>query len=260
MGDQASDFTVSLEGRVALVTGGSQGLGAHFARILAAAGAKVAVCARSREGCARVVDEIAAAGGTARAFPLDVTDPQSVEAAVAGTVAAFGGLHILVNNAGIATTKPLLDISAHDWDKVVDTNLKGAFLTAQAAAKAMIAAGTGGTIVNIASIVGLRVAGQVAAYAASKAGLIQLTRAMALEWARHSIRVNALCPGYVETDFNRDFFATEAGQALVRRIPTRRLGTLDDLTGPLLFLASGASAYMTGAELAVDGGHLVSSL
>jgi NAD(P)-dependent dehydrogenase (short-subunit alcohol dehydrogenase family) len=245
---------------VALVTGGSQGLGAHFARILAAAGAKVAVCARSREGCTRVVDEIAAAGGTARAFPLDVTDPQSVEAAVAGTVAAFGGLHILVNNAGIATTKALLDVTAHDWDRVVDTNLKGAFLTAQAAAKAMIAAGTGGTVVNIASIVGLRVAGQVAAYAASKAGLIQLTRAMALEWARHSIRVNALCPGYVETDFNRDFFATEAGKALVRRIPTRRLGTLDDLTGPLLFLASGASAYMTGAELAVDGGHLVSSL
>jgi NAD(P)-dependent dehydrogenase (short-subunit alcohol dehydrogenase family) len=260
MGGQASDFTVSLEGRVALVTGGSQGLGAHFARILAAAGAKVAVCARSREGCTRVVDEIAAAGGTARAFPLDVTDPQSVEAAVAGTVAAFGGLHILVNNAGIATTKALLDVTAHDWDRVVDTNLKGAFLTAQAAAKAMIAAGTGGTVVNIASIVGLRVAGQVAAYAASKAGLIQLTRAMALEWARHSIRVNALCPGYVETDFNRDFFATEAGKALVRRIPTRRLGTLDDLTGPLLFLASGASAYMTGAELAVDGGHLVSSL
>jgi NAD(P)-dependent dehydrogenase (short-subunit alcohol dehydrogenase family) len=260
MGGQASDFTVSLEGRVALVTGGSQGLGAHFARILAAAGAKVAVCARSREGCTRVVDEIAAAGGTARAFPLDVTDPQSVEAAVAGTVAAFGGLHILVNNAGIATTKALLDVTAHDWDRVVDTNLKGAFLTAQAAAKAMIAAGTGGTVVNIASIVGLRVAGQVAAYAASKAGLIQLTRAMALEWARHSIRVNALCPGYVETDFNRDFFATDAGKALVRRIPTRRLGTLDDLTGPLLFLASGASAYMTGAELAVDGGHLVSSL
>lgn len=260
MGGQASDFTVSLGGRVALVTGGSQGLGAHFARVLAASGAKVAVCARSLDGCDRVASEIAAAGGTARAFALDVTDPRSVEAAVAGAVDAFGGLHILVNNAGIATTKALLDVSEHDWDRVVDTNLKGAFLAAQAAVKAMIAAGTGGTIVNIASIVGLRVAGQVAAYAASKAGLIQLTRAMALEWARHSIRVNALCPGYVETDFNRDFFATEAGKALVRRIPTRRLGTLDDLTGPLLFLASGASRYMTGAELAVDGGHLVSSL
>ncbi|MEP9350912.1 glucose 1-dehydrogenase [Xanthobacter sp. KR7-225] len=260
MGAEGSDFHVSLAGRAALVTGASQGLGAHFARTLAGAGAKVAVCARSVAGCKKVVAEIAASGGTARAFALDVTDPASVAAAVAGAADAFGGLDILVNNAGIATTKPLLDVSEHDWDRVVDTNLKGAFLTAQAAAKAMIAAGKGGAIVNIASIVGLRVAGQVAAYAASKAGLIQLTRAMALEWARHSIRANALCPGYVATDFNRDFFATEAGQALIRRIPTRRLGTLDDLKGPLLFLACDASAYMTGAELAVDGGHLVSSL
>lgn len=253
-------FQVSLAGRVALVTGASQGLGAYFATRLAAAGAQVAVAARKTAACEALCERIAASGGTARPFALDVTDTASVDAAVAGTVEAFGGLDIVVNNAGVTTTTPLLDLSEADWDKILDTNLKGAFLTAQAAARAMVKAGKGGSIINIASILGLRVAGQVAPYATSKAGLVQLTRSMALEWARYGIRANALCPGYVETEFNTDFFATDAGKALIKRIPYRRLGKLEDLEGPLLFLASDASSYMTGTTLAVDGGHLVSSL
>ncbi len=254
------EFQVSLAGKVALVTGASQGLGAFFARTLAGAGARVAVAARSVEGCERVVGEIAAAGGTALPLALDVTSAESAAAAVAATAEAWGALDLLVNNAGVTATVPLMDLDEAAWDRVVDTNLKGAFLVGQAAARQMARQAAGGAIVNVASILGLRVAGQVAAYAASKAGLVQLTRSMALEWARHKVRANALCPGYVETDLNRDFFATEAGQALIRRVPYRRLGRLEDLAGPLLFLASDASAYVTGIDLAVDGGHLVSSL
>ncbi|MFG1431730.1 glucose 1-dehydrogenase [Xanthobacter sp. V2C-8] len=252
-------FQVSLEGRAVLVTGASQGLGAYFAEQLAAAGAKVALGARKQEACAALAGRIVAAGGTALPLALDVTDAASVAAGVAATVGAFGRLDVLVNNAGVTATVPLMDMSEDSWDRIVDTNLKGAFLCAQGAARQMERQG-GGVIVNVASILGHRVAGQVAAYAASKAGLVQLTRSMALEWARHGIRANALCPGYVETDINRTFFDTEAGQALVRRIPSRRLGRLEDLAGPLLFLCSEASAYMNGTSLVVDGGHLVSSL
>ncbi|MGR7994849.1 SDR family NAD(P)-dependent oxidoreductase [Xanthobacter sp. ZOL 2024] len=253
-------FQVTLDGQAVLVTGASQGLGAFFAERLAAAGAKVALGARNVAACAALAERITAAGGTALPLALDVTDTASAEAAVTAVAEAFGRLDVLVNNAGTTATKPLMDMDEASWDRVVDTNLKGAFLTAQAAARQMVKDKQGGAIVNVASILGHRVAGQVAAYAASKAALVQLTRSMALEWARYGIRTNALCPGYVETDLNRDFFATEAGLALVKRIPNRRLGTLDDLTGPLLFLCSDASAYMNGASLAVDGGHLVSSL
>ncbi|MEP9354744.1 glucose 1-dehydrogenase [Xanthobacter sp. KR7-65] len=254
------DFRVSLDGRSALVTGASGGLGAYFAERLAASGARIALAARRADACAALAERIAAGGGSAIAVPLDVTDPASAAAAVEAVEGAFGGLDILVNNAGVTGTTPLMDESAEDFGRIVDTNLKGSFLVAQAAARAMARAKRGGSIINVASILGLRVAGQVAAYAASKAALVQLTKSMALEWARHSIRANALCPGYVETDLNRDFFATEAGQALVRRIPYRRLGSLADLEGPLLFLSSDASAYVTGTTLVVDGGHLVSSL
>jgi NAD(P)-dependent dehydrogenase (short-subunit alcohol dehydrogenase family) len=153
-----------------------------------------------------------------------------------------------------------LELDAADWDRVVDTDLRGVWLVAQAAALRMVRHRTGGSIVNIASILGLRVAGGLAPYAVAKAGVVQLTKALALEWARHGIRVNALAPGYIETDINRDFFATEAGRALVKRIPQRRLGRATDLDGPLLLLLSDAGAYMTGAVVAVDGGHLVSSL
>ncbi|WP_234052788.1 MULTISPECIES: SDR family NAD(P)-dependent oxidoreductase [unclassified Xanthobacter] len=252
-------FQVSLDQRVVLVTGASQGLGAFFAGELAKAGARVALGARNLEACSALAARIAQAGGTALPVALDVTDPRSVEAGMEAVVASFGRLDVLVNNAGVTATVPLLDMSEESWDRIVDTNLKGAFLTAQAAARHMKGQGEG-VIVNVASILGHRVAGQVAAYAASKAGLVQLTRSMALEWARFGIRANALCPGYVETDINRDFFATEAGQALVKRIPSRRLGRLEDLSGPLLFLCSEAAAYMNGTSLVVDGGHLVSSL
>ncbi|OYY08559.1 MAG: 2-deoxy-D-gluconate 3-dehydrogenase [Rhizobiales bacterium 35-68-8] len=256
----APGFQAHLHGRTVLVTGASQGLGAHFAQVLAGAGARVAVAARKRPDCEALCAGIAAAGGTAMPLTLDVTSPESARAAVAAVVAEWGRLDILVNNAGVTTTTPLSEQDEGMWDRIMDTNLKGAFLMGQAASRAMAADGKGGAIVNVASILGHRVAGQVAAYCASKAGLVQLTRSMALEWARHKVRANALCPGYVETDLNRDFFASEAGAALVRRIPYRRLGQMNDLDGPLLFLCSDASAYVTGTSVVVDGGHLVSSL
>ena len=214
------------------------------------------LAARRGKTLEEICEEIAASGGHATAVEMDVTDAVSVERAVAGIP---GGVDILVNNAGISLSAPALKISEADWDRVTDTNLKGVFLVAQAAAKRMRDEG-GGAIVNVASILGLRVAGSLASYAASKAGVVRLTEALALEWARFGIRVNALCPGYIETDINRDFFGTEAGQALMRRIPQRRLGHAGELDAPLLLLCSEAGSYITGAALAVDGGHLVSSL
>jgi len=253
-------FEVDLTGRAVLITGASSGLGRHFAGVLARAGAKVALAARRVDSLERVREDIARDGGEAVAVPMDVTDAASVQAAVADAADGLGGLDILINNAGINVSKPVLDLDEGEWDRVVDTNLKGCFLVAQAAARTMKEHGRGGSIVNVASILGLRVAGQIAPYVASKAGLVQLTKAMALELARHRIRVNALCPGYMETDLNRDFFASDAGQALIKRIPQRRLGQMEELDGPLLLLCSDASSYMTGSVIAVDGGHLVSSL
>ncbi len=246
-----------LHGRTALVTGASSGLGRHFAGVLAAQGARVVLAARRPEALEAARAEIEAAGGAARAVALDVADPASVEAAFAQIGEAPD---IVVNNAGVTTDTPALAMDAATWDRVLDTNLTGAFLVAQAGARALRDAGKGGSIVNVASITGLRPAGNLAAYAASKAGLIHLTKTLALEWARHGIRVNALCPGYIETDLNRDFFASEAGKALIRRIPQRRLGKPAELDGALLLLATDAGSYITGTALVADGGHLVSSL
>lgn len=204
--------------------------------------------------------EIEAAGGRADIVRLDVADGGSVEAAFGSFDAADLRIDIVVNNAGISEAAPALSVTAGDWDRVLDTNLKGVFLVAQAAARRMQGDGRGGSIVNVASILGHRVAGNLASYAASKAGVVRLTEALALEWARFGIRVNSLCPGYIETDLNREFFASDAGKALIRRIPQRRLGAPSDLDGALLLLASDAGRYMTGSSITVDGGHLVSSL
>jgi NAD(P)-dependent dehydrogenase (short-subunit alcohol dehydrogenase family) len=247
-----------LSGKVALVTGASGGLGLHFARTLAEAGARVALAARRKEQLEANVATIGA--DRAIAVALDVTKPESVERGLAEVMARLGPATIVVNNSGVTATRTALELDPDEWDKIMATNLKGAWLVARAAARPLIDAKLAGTIINIASILGFRVAGHVTAYAASKAALVQLTRALALEWARYRIRVNAIAPGYVETDLNRDFFASEPGKALIARIPQRRLGRLEDLDGSLLLLASDASAYMTGSAIVVDGGHLQSTL
>ena len=250
----------SLEKHVALVTGGSSGLGRHFASTLAQAGARVAVCARRLDKTQELVEQLRGAGYQALAVAMDVSNAVSVQEAFSQIEQELGTVDLIVNNAGVAATQSVLDHDEATWDQVLDTNLKGAWLVAQEGAKRMVRSGKGGSIVNIASILGERVAGGASSYSASKAGLIQLTKAMALELARYDIRVNALAPGYVSTDLNRDFLASDAGQRLMARIPQRRFASPCELDGPLLLLASKAGSYITGSVLAVDGGHLVSSL
>ena len=255
-----ADPLFDVRGKVAFVTGASSGLGEHFARTLASRGATVIASARRIERLESLVADIARTGGKAFAVRLDVADPASVQAAMAQAVGHAGAPDIVVNNAGIAQAKPSIDLTEADWRQVMDTNLDGAWRVAQASARAMIAAKRPGSIVNIASILGYRVATSLLAYTAAKAALIQATQALALEWARYGIRVNAIAPGYIETDINRGFFQTEGGQAMVKRVPQRRIGKTADLDGALLLLASDASGYMTGSTVVVDGGHLVSSL
>ena len=250
----------SLDGKIALVTGASGGLGRHFAQVLAAAGARVCAAARRMHKVTETVAGIEAAGGRAFGVQMDVTDAGSVTAAFGLIEEQAGPVTVVVNNAGIASSKLALDLDEGDWDRVLETNLKGAWTVAQTAARRMAEKETGGVIVNIASVLGLRVSKGVVPYAVSKAGLIQMTKALALELAPHCIRVNALAPGYVETDLTRDYLASDAGKKLLKRIPQRRPAQMEELSGPLLLLASDASSYMTGAVLAVDGGHLVSSL
>jgi len=245
-----------LAGRRALVTGASSGLGRYFAITLAKAGAEVVIAARRRDRLAETAALIEAVGGRCTAMTLDVADAASI----AGLASALEPVDIVVNNAGASREALILDHSEADWDSVIDTNVKGMFLLTQLAGRAMRGHGRGGSIINIASILGLRQAGGVAAYAVSKAAVIQLTKVAALELARFGVRVNALAPGYVSTELNEDFWKSDAGKAMIRRIPQRRLGRMEDLDGPLLLLASDASSYMTGSVIAVDGGHLVSSL
>ncbi len=249
-----------LAGKVALVTGAFGGLGRHFALTLAHAGCRVALAGRRTADGEKLLAEISAAGGSGCVVRLDVCDPDSVSGALFQTGQALGTVDIIVNSAGIATTGPALETREQEWRQVIDTNLTGAWRVAQCAAQQMQDAGRPGSIINIASILGMRVAQQVPAYTAAKAGLIHLTQSLALEWARYGIRVNALAPGYFATDINRAFFETDGGQAMVRRIPQRRLGQPSQLDGALLLLASGASDYITGTVLPVDGGHLVGTL
>ena len=248
----------SLAGHRALVTGASGVLGGHFARVLHGAGAAVALAARRADATAALATEL---GQRAVPVALDVTDAGSIAAALDAAETALGGpCDIIVNNAGIAVTRPFLQQTAEDWDSVMAVNLRGCFLLGQAAAARLAAAKLPGTIINIASVLGERVIPGVAGYTAAKAGLLHLTRQMAVELARYGIRVNAIAPGYVATDINRDYFASEPGQAMIKRIPQRRLGLPNDLTGPLLLLASAAGAHMTGATVTVDGGHSVNPL
>lgn len=251
--------TTLMQGKIVLVTGASSGLGHHFAKVLAGAGARVAVAARRREKLERLAGEIADAGGVAFAVGMDVIDRASVTDALDEITAELGVPEVLVNNAGVAAGGAALDVTDEDWRKVIDTNLDGAWIVAQETAKRM-RDGSGGNIVNTASILGLRIAAGVAPYAISKAALVQMTKVLALELARYKIRVNALAPGYIETDLNTDYLNSDAGQAMIKRVPMRRAGTVQDLDGPLLLLASDASRYMTGTVIPVDGGHLVNTL
>jgi NAD(P)-dependent dehydrogenase (short-subunit alcohol dehydrogenase family) len=250
-----------LTGRVALITGASQGLGRRFAMTLAGRGAAVGLAARQLDRLAELERAIAADGGRAASVALDVTDHASIAQAIAGIEAALGPIDMLINNAGVAVSKGVLEQTEADWDKVVGTNLKGAFFVAQAVAKRMVARDPrpawGGNIVNIASVLALDVVGHLAPYAASKGGLWQLTRTMALELARHDVRVNALAPGYIATEINREFLASAAGERLRERIPQRRFGAPEDLDGALLLLASDASRYMTGSIIVLDGGLML---
>jgi NAD(P)-dependent dehydrogenase (short-subunit alcohol dehydrogenase family) len=249
-----------ITGQVALVTGASSGIGRHLAEVLAAAGAKVALAARRADRLAELAREIEGRGGQCLPVGCDVTDRQSIVAAIATAEDRLGPVSVLVNNAGVVVSKPLFEHTEADWDYVIDTNLKGAWLVAREFAHHLVERKRPGRIINIASVLGFRTIGQVPAYCAAKAGLIHLTHVMAMELARHSILVNALAPGYVETDFNREFFKTEAGQRLISRIPLKRIAQPEDLDGALLFLASPASAYVTGAVISVDGGHGVAAI
>jgi NAD(P)-dependent dehydrogenase (short-subunit alcohol dehydrogenase family) len=244
-----------LTGKAAIVTGASSGLGRHFARTLARAGAKVALAARRVDALGELARQIEAFDERAMPVALDVTDAESVRACVEAAETELGPISILVNNAGIAHVDAALDLAEADWDRVMDTNLKGAWLMAQETARHMARLGHGGSIVNVASILGLAATGRLAAYCASKAALINLTRALAVDLARDGIRVNALAPGYVETDLNREFLTSPAGEAMKKRIPQRRFGRPEDLDGALLLLASESSRYMTGSILVVDGGQ-----
>jgi NAD(P)-dependent dehydrogenase (short-subunit alcohol dehydrogenase family) len=249
-----------LAGKVALVTGASSGLGLHFARTLAANGAAMAVTARRRERLQTLVGELQGAGGRATAVAMDVMSGASIRAGWDAAEAALGPIDVVVNNAGISIVKPALEMPEADWDEVVNTNLRGAWLVAQTAAQRLVAAQRPGRIINIASILGLRTIGQVAPYNAAKAGLLHLTRALAMEWARYGIQVNAISPGYIETEMNAAFWQTAAGKRLIDRVPQRRLGKPAELDGALLLLASDAGAFMTGTNIVVDGGHTVNSL
>jgi NAD(P)-dependent dehydrogenase (short-subunit alcohol dehydrogenase family) len=249
-----------LKGKVALITGAAGVLGSHFSRCLGFAGAALVLAGRRHEPLLRLSEALRGEEIESLAVQMDVTDPVSVRAAFDQAQSVYGVINVLVCNAGVAVNKKSLDLSADEWSDVIDVNLKGTWLVCAEAGRRLIDQRRPGSIITISSVLGHRVAGAVLPYTASKAAVEQMTRALALEWARYGIRVNALAPGYIETDLNREFFQTRAGEALVQRIPQRRLGRPQDLDGALLLLASDASSYMTGSSIVVDGGHLQSSL
>lgn len=249
-----------LDGKVALVTGASSGLGEHFAKVLANAGAKVIVGARRVDRLASLVDTIAANGGTAHAVALDVTDTASVKQAIDTAENAFGPITVLINNAGVADSRRFVNIDETCWDYVMEANLKGAWRVASEISRRLLNNNLSGSIVNIASILGLRQGFGESAYSISKAGVVQMTKAMALEMASKGVRVNAICPGYFKTEMNEDYFNSDQGDGFIARTPARRLGKLEELDGPLLLLTSDAGSFINGVALPVDGGHMVSGL
>ena len=240
-----------------LITGASQGLGKQFARVLASHGAAVVLAARQIGKLQQLEAEIIAAGGRAAAVAMDVSDLASIAPAIDAAEAKLGAITVLINNAGIAVEKLAVEHSAADWDAVLDVNLKGGYFAATEMARRMAQRGQGGNIINIASVLGLGVMKGLSSYAISKAAMIQATKALALEFAAHNIRVNALAPGYIDTEINHDLWATPAGEKLAKRIPQRRVGREDDLDGAILLLASNASRYMTGSVITVDGGFML---
>jgi len=255
-------MSIDLGGRVAFVTGASSGLGAQFARTLAKAGAAVVLAARRTERLKTLRAEIESEGGDAHVVELDVTDPDSIKSAVAHAETEMGTIDILVNNSGVSTTQKIIDVTPDDFDYVMGTNTRGAFFVAQEVGKRMIARSrgaapgtfTGGRIVNVASMAGLRPLAQIGVYAMSKAAVIHMTRAMALEWGRYGINVNALCPGYIDTEINHHHWQTEAGQKLVQMLPRKRVGQPADLDSALLMLCANESHFINGAVLQADDG------
>jgi NAD(P)-dependent dehydrogenase (short-subunit alcohol dehydrogenase family) len=255
-------YNIDLSGRVAFVTGASSGLGAQFARTLSQSGAAVVLAARRVERLKTLRAELESMGGDAHVVELDVTDPDSIKSAVAHAETEMGTIDILVNNSGVSTTQKLVDVSPEDYDYVMGTNTRGAFFVAQEVAKRMIARSrgaapgtfTGGRIVNVASMAGLKVLSQIGVYCMSKAAVIHMTRAMALEWGKFGINTNALCPGYIDTELNHAHWQTEAGQKLMNMTPRKRVGKPEDLNSALMMLCANESHFINGAVLSADDG------
>jgi NAD(P)-dependent dehydrogenase (short-subunit alcohol dehydrogenase family) len=255
-------YSIDLSGRVAFVTGASSGLGAQFAKVLSRSGAAVVLAARRIEKLKDLRAQIEGEGGDAHVVGLDVTDVDSIKAAVAHAETEMGSIDILVNNSGVSTTQRIQDVAEEDFDYVFDTNVRGSFFVAQEVGKRMLARAkgaapgswTGGHIINIASAAGLRVLPQIGVYAMSKAAVVHMTKAFALEWGRFGINVNALCPGYIDTEINHHHWQTEQGQKLVQMLPRKRVGKPEDLDAALLMLASDRSHFINGAIISADDG------